>query len=63
MKTLEQIENSIRIAEWHIERHKEQIISIMSDDLDIEKIEEYSRKIKLLEVEVDALRWVVGSDF
>lgn len=63
MKTLEQIEKSIRTAERHIESHKEQIILTMSDDFDIEKIEEYSRKIKFLEVEIDALRWVVGSDF
>jgi hypothetical protein len=33
----------------------------MNDDFDIEKIEEYSRKIKLLEVEIDTLEWVMGS--
>lgn len=62
MKTLEQIEKNIRSAKLHIESHKKQIDFIMNGDFDIEKIEEYSRKIKLLEVEIDALEWVIGNE-
>lgn len=62
MKTLKEIEKNIRNAKKIIESHKDQLEAIMNDNFDIEKIEEYSRKIKLLEVEIDALGWVIGND-
>ena len=60
MKTADEVKKSIRVAEWMIERHKEQIEFYSRDDFDIDKITDYSEKIKLLEVEIQALKWVLG---
>lgn len=62
MRTIEEIEKSIKTCDWFIERHKEQIQFYLSGDFDIDKIEDYSNKIKMLEVEKSALQWVLGSN-
>ena len=60
MKTADEVKKSIRVAEWMIERHREQMGFNSRDDFDIDKIIDYSEKIKLLEVEIQALKWVLG---
>lgn len=55
MKSKDDIKKSIRVTKKFIENHREQIKYYMEDDFDIDKIEEYSRKIKLLNVEISAL--------
>ena len=60
MKTVEEIKKSIRVAGWMIERHKAQMEFHSREDFDIDKIIDYSEKIKLLEVEIQTLKWVLG---
>lgn len=59
MKTISQIRRNIKVAQWSIHSHKKQIEHYVNDEFDINKIEDYSRKIKLLQVEIDALKWVL----
>lgn len=62
MKSKDDIKKSIKVARKFIENHKAQIKYYMEDDFDIDKIEEYSRKIKLLNVEISALEWVLNEN-
>lgn len=62
MKDKGDILKSIKVARRFIENHKEQIKYYMEEDFDIDKIEEYSRKIKLLNVEISALEWVLDEN-
>ena len=62
MKKIEDIEKSIKTCDWFIKSHKEQIQFYLDGDFDIDKIEDYSNKIKLLEVEKSALQWVLGGN-
>lgn len=62
MKTIEEIKKSIKTCDWIINNHKEQIRFYLDGDFDIDKIEDYSNKIKLLEVEKSALQWILGVD-
>lgn len=60
MKTADEIKKNIRTAEWFINSHKEQMNIYLNDDFDIDCLLAYSEKIKLLEVEIQALKWVLG---
>ncbi len=60
MKTKQEIEKNIRTAEWFISNHKEQMNIYLNDDFDIDCLLAYSEKIKLLEVEIQTLKWVLG---
>ena len=60
MKTKQEIEKNIRTAEWLINNHKEQMNIYLNDDFDIDFLLAYSEKIKILEVEIQALKWVLG---
>lgn len=58
MRTVEEIKKSINKAEWFIKNHKEQINIYLDDDIDC--VLAYSEKIKLLEVEIECLKWVLN---
>ena len=60
MRTIEGIKKSIEACELFIASHKKQIEFHTNDDFDIDKIIEFSNKIKLLEVEMDTLKWVLN---
>lgn len=62
MKTVEQIRIQIKGCEYFIQSYRQQIEFHMNDDFDIDKIEEYSRKIKLLENEIRAFKWVIEDE-
>lgn len=60
MKTKQEIEKNIHTAECLINNLKEQMNIYLNDDFDIDFLLAYSEKIKLLEVEIQALKWVLG---
>ena len=60
MKTTEEIDKQILGIDWFIKSHKNQIDYHIKENFDIDKIEEYSRKIKLLQVERSLLEWVLS---
>lgn len=60
MKTIEQIKKQIRSIDWIIDNHKNQIEYYSNDDFDIDKIIDYSNKIKLLQTEKVLLEWVLS---
>lgn len=62
MKNKDDILKVIKSTKRFIENYKEQIKHHMDDDFDIEKIEEFSRKINLLDVELRALEWVLDEN-
>lgn len=60
MKTIEQIKKQMRSIDWIIDNHKNQIEYYSNDDFDIDKIIDYSNKIKLLQTEKVLLEWVLS---
>ena len=58
MRTIEEIKNNIKTAQWFIEQHKEQINIYLDDDID--RVLSYSEKIRMLEVEIECLKWVLN---
>ena len=60
MRTIEGIKRSIKTCEIFINSHKKQIEFHTNNDFDIDKIIEFSNNIKLLEVEMNTLKWVLN---
>ena len=58
MRTIEEIKKNIETAQWFIEQHKEQINIYLDDDID--RVLSYSEKIRMLEVEIECLKWVLN---
>ena len=58
MRTIEEIKKNIESAQWFIEQHKEQINIYLDDDID--RVLSYSEKIRMLEVEIECLKWVLN---
>jgi len=58
MRTIDEIKKNIEIAQWFIKQHKEQINIYLDDDID--RVLSYSEKIKMLEVEIECLKWVLN---
>ena len=58
MRTIEEIKKNIKTAQWFIKQHKEQINIYLDDDID--RVLSYSEKIRMLEVEIECLKWVLN---